>query len=521
MTEESRAEDGLVLSLDLGTTGLKVGLVSIRGEVLWWDQAPLTTHYSPDGGVTQDATEWWRLVVELTQAGAAATGRGADVVGVGITGQWASTVPVHAEGTPVDDCVMWMDRRGAPYSNAVVGGPIEGYSPFRLATWVRRSAGVPTPSGADPIGHMLHLRHDRPETSAATQWFLEPVDYLAMRFTGEAAASPMSMTAAWLTDNRRPERLAYDRTLLRISQIDHSKLPPLVASGTVIATVRPDVAAALGISASARVVTGMPDLHAATLGSGCVRPGDAHLSLGTTGWVSCPLSKKKTNVFSQMATVPGIGPLRYLLGNNQETAGRCLQWFREGLAGWGDEEPPTYEEILEAAGSAPPGANGVVFTPWLTGERCPVDDADARAGFHHLSVTTTQADMARAVLEGVAFNSRWMLEAADAFVGRRLDPLRIVGGGARSDLWCQIVADVCRRTVERVQEPLLTGLRGAALGAAVALGDLRLDDLHGLTPVDAVFTPDPATRSVYETTYAQYPKLYKAQRPLSRALSSR
>jgi xylulokinase len=267
------------------------------------------------------------------------------------------------------------------------------------------------------------------------------------------------------------------------------------------------------------VLTGMPDLHAATLGSGCVREHEPHLSLGTTGWVSCPLSKKKTDVIRQMATVPGIDPDSYLLGNNQDSAARCLQWFRDGLAGWNGQEPPGYDQILDAAAAVPPGARGVMFTPWLTGERCPVDDADARAGFHHMSVTTTQPDLARAVLEGVAYNTRWMLEAAEHFVGRRLDPLRVVGGGARSDLWCQIVADVCDRTIERVADPLLAGLRGVALGAGLVSGAVRSADLRDLVSIDEVFAPDPSAREVYERAYAEFPKLYKAQRSLFRALA--
>ncbi len=510
----------VVLAVDLGTGGPKVGLVSLRGEMLWWEHHPVRTTYGPGGAATQDAEEWWRLVREATRRGlAGAAVRAEDVVAVCVTGQWASTVPVDASGRPVGPCVMWTDTAGEPHSRAVVAGPVQGYRPVALATWIRHSGGVPSTSGADPIGHMLHLEHDRPEVAARARWYLEPVDYLTMRFTGTAAATHMSMTAAWLTDNRHLERLQYDEVLVRRAGVDAAKLPPLVATGSVVGTVSPEVAADLGITPSARVVTGLPDLHGSAMGSGCILEHQAHASIGTTAWVSCPVSAKRTDALHQVATVPGLGDGLYLLGNNQDSAGRCLQWFRENVAPGTGGTVPSYEDVLEAAATAPPGAGGVIFTPWLTGERSPVDDRTARGGFHNVALPTTSADLARAVLEGVALNLRWLLQASEHVVGCRLDPLRIIGGGARSDLWCQVVADVVDRTVERAADPLLCGLRGAALASALALGELTRAEVRSCVPVDRVFVPDPANRTLYDALFAEFPRLYKAERRMFRRLN--
>lgn len=505
-----------VLAVDLGTGGPKVGLASTRGEITWWRHRPVATCRGPGGVATQDADEWWRLVVEGARAALAATGVDGDrVVAVAVTGQWASTVPVDEDGVPVGECLMWMDSRGRDLSRAVVGGPVSGYDPLALARWVRRTGGVPSTNGDDPMGHLLHLEHEQPEVAARARWYLEPVDYLTMRFTGVPAASHMSMTAAWATDNRRLDVLAYDESLLRRSGLPVAKLPPLVESGSVIGPVRPSVADELGISEAALVVTGLPDLHGTTIGSGFVAPYETHLSIGTTGWIGCPLPHKKTDVVRQLAAVPGLGRLGaapYLLANNQESAGRCLQWFRDAWAVGPSGTPPSYAEITALAEAAPAGCGGVVFTPWIAGERCPVDDRSARGGFHNVSVTTSGADLARAVLEGVALNGRWLLAAAEHFTGRRLEPLRLVGGGAQSELWCRIVADVCDRTVERVADPLLCGLRGAALAAGVAVGDVDRADLRDLVPLDGTFHPDPANRAVHDRAYAEFPRLYRSQR---------
>ena len=216
-------------------------------------------------------------------------------------------------------------------------------------------------------------------------------------------------------------------------------------------------------------------------------------SIGTTAWISAPVAKKKTDVFRQQASVPGLDSASYLLANNQDSAGRNLQWWRDAVA------PATsYDDLLAEAAATPPGAGGVVFTPWLTGERSPVDDRNARAGFHGVGETATRGDLTRAVLEGVAANSAWLLGAAERFVGGPFDEIRLVGGGARSDLWCQVLADVTDRTIVRVTDPWLAGLRGSALFAGLACGRIRRDEVRGLVPTDEPFRPDPRHRATYD-----------------------
>ena len=172
-----------------------------------------------------------------------------------------------------------------------------------------------------------------------------------------------------------------------------------------------------------------------------------------------------------------------------------------------------------ARAAAAPGAGGVLFTPWLSGERSPIDDRHARGGFHNVSLGATRADLTRAVLEGVAMNMRWLLAGAERFAGRRFDPIRMIGGGARMDVWCQIMADVCDRTIERVADPLVTGLRGAGLSVGLALGDVAAADLPGLVPVDRVFGPTRRTAPPTTGCYAQFPRLYSRNKAMFRRLN--
>ena len=503
--------DQFALAVDLGTGGPKVGLVSLTGRLAWFEHLRVETSATPDGGAEQDAAEWWELITGAAKRGIASGTVAPDAIrAVAVTGQWASRVPVDADGIPVGPCVMWMDTRGRRHSKKLVGGPAAGFDPRKALRWIRHSGGVPSPAGADPISHLLHLQRDRPEIHAAARWYLEPVDYLTMRFTGQASGTPASMLAAWLTDNRRLDAPpAYDPALVALAEVDAAKLPPLVRTGTVVGTVQPEVAADLGLPDGVQVITGVPDLHAATAGSGATGLHEPHLSISTTGWISCPLPKKKTDALRSMASVPGIGDGRYVLANSIDSAGVCLEWASGALGAAG------VEELIGAAAGAPPGANGVAFTPWLGGTRSPVEDRGARGGWHDLSLQTSGADMARAVLEGVACHARWLHEAVEKFAKRRLDPLRIIGGGARSDLWCQIHADVLDRRIERVADPASAILRGAALLAGVALGAIRPDELRRAVPVDRAFAPDPANRSVYDRLFKEMPRLHKAQRGLS------
>ena len=515
MSDNARAH-GLALAVDLGSSALKVGVVGLTGEVLRCAETQLDTERLPAGGAIQDPSRWWQAVRSLAASVLADISR-ERVVAVSCTGQWASTIPVDASGEPVGSCLMWLDTRGAEHARRVVGGPLLGYSPRALATWIRKTAGIPSPFGGDPVSHMLHIEHNEPRTAAAARWYLEPVDYLSMRFCGRATATLASMSAAWLTDNRHLARLQYDHGLLRRLGLPREKLPVLVATGSLVGRIRPEVAAELGLGPDVQVVTGIPDIHSAAVGTGAIENGQAHMTISTTSWISLPTPRKKTDAIHSIATIPGLDANGYLVANNHEAAGLCLRWLRDTLPGG---RPLSFEDLTDLAATAPAGSGGILFTPWLAGERSPVDDRRARGGWHNLSAHTTGAELVRAVLEGVAYNARWLHEAVERFAHRRLDRLRIFGGGALSDLWCQIHADVLDRTIERVANPLHTNLRGAALFAAMALGTVRREEIHNLIPVEHVFKPRSEHRTEYERLYAEFPRLYKHQRAMFNRLNA-
>ncbi|MBI5158348.1 MAG: FGGY-family carbohydrate kinase [Acidimicrobiia bacterium] len=506
------------LAIDLGTGGPKVGLVSNRGTVLGGAFEPVALHLSAGGGAEQDPEDWWRSVTTASaRVTAAHPVEAARVSVVGVTGQWAGTVPIDASGDPLAPAIIWLDHRGAAQIRSLIGGSvrIEGYGVGKLLRWIRLTGGAPGKSGKDPIAHIAWLKATMPDLYAATTTFLEPKDYLNLRLTGRAMATFDSITLHWVTDNRDIDAVAYDDRLLRRAGIDRAKLPDLIRALDIVGPLTAAAAGALGVPAGVPVIGGSPDIHSAGIGAGAVPDFSAHLYVGTSGWLSCHVPFKKTDLRRNLASIPSAIPGRYLIADEQETAGACLDHLARLLHG--DEavaSPKTYAAFDAAAARSPAGARGLVFTPWLNGERSPVEDSSLRGGLFNQSLHHGRDDLIRAVFEGVAHNARWLLGAVERFAGQRLDPITMVGGGANSDLWCRIHADVLGRTVRQAERPILVNVAGIGWLALAALGHLELRAVPAIVPIKATYEPDPAKAAVYDRAHDVFRRVHHSTRRL-------
>jgi xylulokinase len=511
----------LALGIDLGTGGPKVAVVSADGEILSRSHRRVPTYYLPGGGAEQDPEEWWTAIREaVVEALSVDPFLASAIEVIGVTGQWGSTVPVDEEGKPVHRCILWMDTRAHRYSRQAMGasGPlsVEGYSARKVVSFIRKTAGAPALEGNDPLGHYLLLKNEHPEAFSRAKVLLEPIDWVIMRLTGRAAANPNTMILSWLIDIRHLEQPRYDKRLLALSGRDAGKLPELLPIGAVVGTLSEQAAKDLGLPATVKVVAGQADLISAVAGSGAIESLQLHMAISTTAWISCPFPRKKTDPFRQIATVPGIKPGCYVIANNHETAGVCLDWARSALFA---EPAPSYQDLDAMAASVAPGSSGVIFAPWLAGERCPVFDRSLRASFLNLSLDTRREHMVRAVLEGVALNARWMYDAVVRFIGRRPRSLRAIGGGASSDLWCQVHADVMGVAVEKVRDPLWANVKGTALLALHYTGAISQEQMADAVKVERAFTPDPSASAAYDKLYREFVRLYPAQKGMYRRLN--
>ena len=508
--------DPHILAIDLGTSSLKLALVSVRGVVAGFTTRTLPISYLPDGGCEQNPSDWWEAIRSATRELVESKVVPVDeIIGISCTTTWSGTVAVGQDDQPLMPCVMWMDSRGAPHVKKLFSGfpAIEGYNISRLASWIRLTGGIPGLSGKDSISHILFLKNERPELYRATRKFLEPMDYLNLRFTGKCVASYASITLHWATDNRDLSKVTYSDKLLGVLGVEREKLPDLIPAGSVIGPLRADVARELGLSEKVQVVTGTPDIHAAAVGSGATRDGEAHLCIGTSSWIIAHLPYKKADLFHNMATLPSAIPNRYMLTNEQESAAGALNFLKENLLFPEDELTTTQPQDVHGtfskmAARIPAGSGGLLFTPFLNGERSPVDDRSVRGSFVNMTLTTTRAHLVRAVMEGVAFNTKWLFGYVEKFMGNPVSQLNLIGGGARSETWCQILADVLDRPMRQVKDPVMANTRGAAFIGAQALGKLKFDEVPDLVPIAKTFTPDSKNRRLYDELFAEFLEVY-------------
>lgn len=525
------ADSTYVLAVDLGTGGPKVAVLSATGRVAAHAFQAVGAHLTGDGGAEQSPREWWDAVVASARRALQESGVPPErVVGVGCTSQWLGTVAVDGDGVAIEPAIIWMDSRGARAVREKVRGAavnIQGYSPSKLARWVRKTGAIPSLSGKDPVGHIHFLREQRPDVYRAAAVFLEPVDYLNLRLTGLARASHDSITAHWVTDNRDIDDIRYDDGLIELAGLERAKLPELVPTGSVLGGLSATAAEEIGLLPGTPVVAGTGDLHSAAVGSGAVGDFEAHLYIGTSSWISCHVPFKKTDALTNVASIPSGLPGRYVVADEHETGGACLTWFRDTVAFPRDAlsdvaAPDDFFAVLnDVVASVPPGAHGVLFTPWLNGERTPVDDHTIRGGFHNLSLSSTRADMARAVFEGVALNSAWLLDAVEKFCKKRFGSLAFIGGGASSDLWCQIHADALGRTIRQTEDPVLANVRGAGLLTLLALGHISVSDIPATVRIKATYEPDPSTTDVYAGLLKEFVSLYKETKGIHKRLNGR
>ncbi len=518
-----------ILAVDLGTSGCKTALVSVSGHVAGWEFQEVPLIVLPGGGAEQNPQDWWNAFIATAKK---LIGRGLvpveDIAAVCCSTQGEGTVPVDKDGNALMNCVLWMDMRGAEALKQITQGRmmnVAGYDAVKLTRWIMLTGGAPSLTGKDPAAHMLFIRDKFPEVYAKTCKFLNVLDYLNLRLTGRFVATPDSILTSWVTDNRDSANVHYDAGLLRDCGIAADKFPEIAPCTAVLGELKKDVAAELGLKAGVQVVAGAIDTTAAAVGSGAVGDFEAHLYIGTSSWIAAHVPFKKTDISASMASVPCALPGKYLMIIMQTTAGGNLTYLRDKILYHKDEllreeaAPDIYKIFDRIAARVPAGSNGVIYTPWIYGERSPVEDRTVRASIFNLSLENTREDIIRAFMEGVALNTRWLLKPTEAFLGRKLAALNFVGGGAKSEVWCQIFADVLNLPIRQVKDPIQVNARGAAFIAAVGLKTLTFADIPRKIEVSATYQPTPAHQAVYDKTYREFVKYYEATRSIYNRLN--
>jgi xylulokinase len=482
------------LGIDLGTSGVKSALIDARSAVLATASAPLTVSRPHPGWSEQDPEAWWAATVETLDALARShPAELAAVRGIGLSGQQHGATLLDAADRPIRPCLLWNDARAGAECAA-----LEARAPFREKAGSIIMAGFTAPK-------VEWVRTREPDAFARIATVLLPKDYLRLRLTGEKLSDMSdSSGTGWLDVAAR----AWDEGLLAASGLSRAAMPGLVEGSAPAGRLRPELAERWGMAARPVVAGGGGDNAASACGVGAVTPDSGFLTIGTSGVLFVSNARFSPNVGKAIHAFCHCVPGAWHQMGVVLSAADSLAWLAR----------ITGRDAVALADGVDPAAaprEALAFLPYLSGERTPIADADARGAFVGLSQATGPGDLARAVLEGVAYA---FADCAEALRDAGWTPGAVlaVGGGARSDAWLQIIADATGLTFERAA--------GAEAGAALGAARLGLCAAEGASPVEvcarpavaAVFAPDPARRGRHAEGLARHRALWPAIRAATR-----
>ncbi|MCL2495698.1 MAG: FGGY-family carbohydrate kinase [Oscillospiraceae bacterium] len=503
----------VVLAYDIGTTGVKTCIFDVGETIALLGAAgggyPL--YVLPGGGAEQNPEDWWSAMRETTGKALARAGLAPErIEGISFCSQMQGVILVDRDGLPLRRAMSYMDQRAVEEHKKGIafGLQIAGGNVYRLLKSLRYT-GAASLSVKDPVWKYKWVEAHEPEVFAKTYKWLDVKEALIARMTGRCVRTPDSAFAALLYDIHKN---GWSKPVADMLGVKFDHLPEIVPCESRVGVLCAQQASELGLAEGIPVFGGGGDASLVGVGAGAVAPGDTHIYCGTSGWVGTVVEKSMVDATANIAAIVGAQEGLYNYFAEQETAGKCLEWVKDTL------DIAGYEELMALAEEAPIGAGGVLFAPWLHGNRCPFEDSAARGMFFGLNLDSGRAQIARAVAEGVVYHLRWMLETQDKKTATG-KTVRFVGGGALNDLMCQMLADCTGRAVETVADPQNVGSVGAAALAAVGMGIIpSLQEVKPLIPAAKLYAPDMAKKPEYDRFFELYKGLYKANRKLFKAM---
>lgn len=490
--------NGLLLGLDIGTTGTKCIVIDCDGNMIANAYQEYPIHSPQPGWAEQDANDWWDAVLTTVKKCTSDEKVRNSIVSIGLSSQGGTMVPVDINGEPLRKAIVWLDGRGSRQGNYIKEKTPENY--FYLTT------GWQLGSGLNAV-EILWMKENEPDLFARTYKFLSTIDFIAMKLTGEYCIDPSNAGISQLINLME---FQWDGRILELVGINDEKLPKVVNSGEVIGKLNPNTIQELGLSKQVTVVSGGHDQYCVALGAGATSMGDILLATGTA-WVMMGISEKPMfdiNTFAAQSihTVKGMWGSMQALGNG----GVCLEWFRKKMEKTAKNteivQLEEYKEIDCIAGQRPPGANGITFYPYFNGSAAPNWDINSKGTFLGLELCHDRYDMMRAIMEGVAFQSIWMLDSLN--IGKsELHSLKMLGGATKSKIWAQMVADIIDKPVI-IPELMNTACVGAVILAGTASGIFKdaEDGYKSLVKKEIEILPDKRNSCCYKDLFSKYKK---------------
>ena len=487
------------LAIDVGTQSSRAAVLTLDGQVLAIASHPHTMATPRPGWAEQNPLDWWDATLRNAHDVVSETADQVRVRAVAACGQMHGAVPVSRDGAPLATAVqLWCDKRAARIATEVDARPDRD-------ALLRLAGNVPTPAWSG--FKMAWMKREQPELHARAWKILTPKDFINLRLTGVAATDCSEASGSFLMDSRDS---TWSAELIELLDLEGSQLPQIHPSSEVIGTILPEVARETGLLAGTPVVAGSGDMLALLLGAGVTTRGVACDTSGTASIISFyarhPVADRR------LMNLHAAGP-HWISFGILDSGGGSLRWWRDQfIAGSGEVGDAAYERMMEDAATVPVGSEGLLFLPYLLGERT-LGTADSRGVFFGFHPRHGRAHATRAILEGICFDLRQTLEIARGS-GLTIAEMRTGGGGARSGLWSQIKADVYGIPVSTLQHEE-AGVLGAAMLAGVGVGAFasEADAANRLVQTRERFTPNQHAASRYDQQYALFHELHDRLQP--------
>jgi xylulokinase len=501
-----------ILAHDTGTGGDKAVLTDLRGRIIDSAYQDYQLSYPQPGWVEQDPDELWSTVAQTTRQVLARTGiKPTEILGLGVSAQMFNLLPVDEQGKPLMRMLSWLDVRSVRQADALLEGDNARFL-------FDRTGNIPT--AKDVIPKILWLKEECPDLWRRTHKLLDCKEYILYKLTGVMAIDWHGASVYFLFE---PHTKTWSEEACSRLGIPIEMLPEAFPCTQVIGEVTSEAAQLTGLAPGTPVVICAGDVGVAQTGSGANRDGTAHLCVGTATWVGLSSREFRNDPKKPFWALSHIDPKKWIIAGEMETGGGALMWFRDALCSQEAEQSrkaggSTYGMLNDLAASVEPGSESLLFAPWLSGERAPILDHYARGAWVGISLSHTKAHFARALMEGVAFHLRWIIEALER-QGLPVGALNAIGGGSTSQLWTQIISDITGRSLRVVKHPLEAGAMGAALTVAVGLGVYpNVEAIDDLIEIDHTVEPDSTFQERFDALYCEYRALYEALAPIFRRI---
>jgi xylulokinase len=489
-----------LLGIDVGTGGTRAVLLDSRGRVISAATAEHAPMSSPRiGWAEQSPEDWWRAACQaIKECLAKSSTPAGDVAAIGLTGQMHGLVLLDEHDQVLRPAIIWCDQRTEEECREITAQ----VGAQRLIEWTANPAltGFTLPK-------IWWVRRHEPQIWARVRSLMLPKDYIRFRLTGARAIDVADASGTLMFDvvHRR-----WSEAMLEISRLDEALLPRVFESQEISGEVNEEGARLSGLRPGVPVVAGAGDQAAGAVGMGIVKPGAVSATIGTSGVVFAATSAPVLEPKGRIHTFCHAIPHRWHVMGVTQGAGLSLRWFRDQFGSGKDDGRDAYERLAEEAARTPPGAEGLLWTPYLMGERTPHLDPNARGALVGITAQHTRAHVIRAILEGVAFSLRDSLTLFQE-IGVPIESIRLGGGGARSPLWQQIQADVYGMAVELIEADEGAAY-GAGLLAGVGIGNWASVEAACESSVRVAKRIEPNPKSVARMNlqYLEYRKLYPA-----------